>query len=285
MQMEFVPSSGHMVGDYWLSGEQVNRVIPEGAKFDLTIVTGPSSSIPETVTVDFPDFDEEFELERPDERKTIDTDWIDREVAEAHAHMDRLRTGRHSDAIAIDEIEQEISATASDIGRAGSDRDALEKGVEHLKEILRKLYHFVDSNEWSDVEAELDAAWVDLKRANAEEGHDPSRLEMHEAQVRVDQVKAKQDPSLARELIRDLRRSLFKLKRCEWSRELINWSRRSFGNISWTNSAQAKTEVMLGMRALAADKPCSELLEHAGRIWELIVRDSDDYTGPPIPQL
>ncbi|MDE0394627.1 MAG: Hsp70 family protein [Gammaproteobacteria bacterium] len=273
------------VGDYWLSGEQVNRVIPERSKFDLTIVTGPSSSIPETVTVDFPDFDEEFELERPDEGKTTHTGWIDREVVEAHAHIGRLRAGRHSDGIPTDKLEQEISAATNEIDRAGSDRDALEKGVEHLKEVLRKLYQFIDSNEWSDVEAELDEAWVELKKANAEEGHTASRLEMREARIRVDQVKAKQDPSLARELIQDLRMSHFKLKRCEWSKALIDWARRNYGSINWTNASQAKTEVTQGMRALAANKPCSDLLEHAGRIWELIVRDTDDYTGPPIPQL
>ena len=59
---------GH-VADYWMSGEQVNRTIPEGTKFDLTVVTQASSAIPETVTVDFPDYDEEFELERPDDGK------------------------------------------------------------------------------------------------------------------------------------------------------------------------------------------------------------------------
>ena len=273
------------VADYWLSGEQVNRIIPKGTKFDLTVVTQSSSSIPETVTVDFPDFDEEFELERPDEGKATHTDWIDRELAEARAHIARLRASGAAETDPVDEHEREISAAVSEIDRAGSDRDALEKGVEHLKEVLRTLYRLVDSNEWSDVEAELDEAWVDLKRANAEEGYADSRLEVREARMRVDQVKAKQDPSLARELVRDLRRSLFELKRCEWSKELINWARWNFGSINWTNAGQAKAEVMQGMRALGANKPCSELLAHAGRIWELVVRDSDDYTGPPIPQL
>ena len=275
----------HHVTNFQLSGEQVNRVIPEGTKFDLTVITQSSSSIPETVTVDFPDFDEEFELERPDEGKATHTDWIDRELAEARAHITRLRASSANDTDAVDELERGISAAVSEIDRAGADRDALERGVAHLKEVLRELYRLVDSNEWSDVEAELDEAWVDLKRANAEEGYADSRLEMREARVRVGQAKAKEDPSLARELIRDLRRSLFELKRCEWSKELINWARWNFGSINWTNAGQAKAEVMQGMRALAANKPCSELLAHAGRIWELIVRDSDDYTGPPIPQL
>ena len=275
----------HHVVDFQLSGEQVNRVIPEGTSFDLTVVTQPSCSVPETVTVDFPDFDEEFELERPDEGKATHTEWIERELGEARAHIERLRASGATDTDAVDRLEQAISVAVSEIDQADSDRDALERGVAHLKEALREFYRLVDSNEWSDVEAELDEAWVDLKRANAEEGYTDSRLEMREARVRLDQVKAKQDPSLARELIRDLRRSLFELKRCEWSKELINWARWNFGSINWTNAGQAKAEVMQGMRALGANKPCSELLAHAGRIWELVVRDSDDYTGPPIPQL
>ena len=275
---------GH-VDDFWLSGEQVNRTIPAGTKFDLTVVTQPSSSIPETVMVDFPDYDEEFELERPDDGKATQTDWISREVAEAQAHIARMHTSGHMDTVAIGGLDEKISAAVGQIDHAGSDRDALEKGIEHLKEVMREFYRLVDSNEWIDVAAELDEAWVDLKRANAEEGYSESRLEMREARVRLDQVKAKQDPSLARELLTDLRKSLFVLKRCEWSKELINWARRNFGSINWTNAGQARTEVTQGMRALAADKPCPELLAHAGRIWELVVRDSDDYTGPPIPQL
>ncbi len=269
-----------------LTGDQVTRVIPAGTALELTVVTQVSSSIPEVVKVLFPVFDdEEYALEIPNSSHSSQSKWIDDEVAEAHERIVSIRTLGHADDTKLDEAETSIEHAVRQITRAGSDTDANNKAVSRLKEALRDLHRRVKANEWPVAEAALDEAWADLKKANREEGHDESRREIREAKQRLDQVKNAQDPRLARELTANFERALFMLKRCEWSKSTIVWARQQLTSIRWKNAGQARQAVERGVRALVADEPCSELLQHARDILSLVVRDSPGDSRPPVPHL
>ena len=206
-------------------------------------------------------------------------------LAEAHERIVSIRTLGHTDDTKLDEAETSIEHAVKQITRAGSDTDANNKAVSRLKEALRDLHRRVKANEWPVAEAALEEAWADLKKANREEGHDESRREIREAKQRLDQVKNAQDPRLARELKANFERALFMLKRCEWSKSTIVWARQQFTSIRWKNAGQARQAVERGVRALVADEPCSELLQHAREILLLVVRDSPDDSRPPVPNL
>ena len=269
-----------------LTGDQVNRVIPAGTTFELTVITQASSAVPEVVRLLFPTLDdEEYELEIPSKGQASRTEWVADELAEARRRMALIRASGQADGAELDEIESKIAAAKDLMDGAGSDTDAWIQAISRLKEALRGLYKLVEASAWPDAEAELDEAWVDLDRANREEGYDASRREMQQAKQRLTQVKTSQDAGLARELVADFRRSTFILKRCEWSKEVINWARWQFGRVHWKNPAQARQAVDEGMRAMLADRPCPELLDHARQILELVVQESEDDPRPPVPHL
>ena len=269
-----------------LTGDQVNRVIPAGTTFELTVITQASSAVPEVVRLLFPTLDdEEYELEIPSKGQASQTEWLADELAEARRRIASMRASRQADGAELDDIESTISAAKDLMDGAGSDTDARIQANSRLKEALRGLYKLVEASAWPDAEAELDEAWVDLDRANREEGYDAARREMQEARRRLAQVKTSQDAGLARELVADFRRLTFILKRCEWSKEVINWARWQFGRIHWKNPAQARQAVDEGMRAMLADRPCPELLDHARQILELVVQESEEDPRPPVPHL
>ena len=269
-----------------LTGDQVTRVIPAGTALELTLITEASSSVPKVVRVLFPAFDdEEYKLKIPSIGQPSQTEWIDDEVVEAQKRIDSIRTLGHGDSTMLDEVAISIEHAVEQIARAGSDTDAKNKAVSLLKEKLRGLHKLVRASEWTVAEAKLDEAWADLNKANREEGYDESRREMREAKQRLDQVKNARDPRLARELMTNFEHSLFMLKRCEWSKSIVAWARQQFTSIRWKNAGQARRAVESGVRALVADEPCSELLQHAREILALVVQDSPDDSRPPVPHL
>ncbi len=269
-----------------LTGDQVNRVIPAGTAFDLTVITQASSSIPEVVRVLFPKLDdEEYELPVPEETDPIQAEWVDDELAEANKHMSKMRDSGQTGNGELDDIEQAIADAKNLTDSAGSDFDAQKQAEASLKEALRGLYNFLKENAWPIAEAELDESWADLSRANHEEGYDASRREMQEANQRLTQVKDSRDPGLARELVGDFRRLTFLLKRCEWSTEVVNWAQSWFDRIRWENAGRARHAVDEGVQAMMANRPCTELLDHARQILKLVVRDSPDDPRPPVPHL
>lgn len=132
--------------------------------------------------------------------------------------------------------------------------------------------------------AQLDETWTDLKRANAEEGYDESRMEIRDTQRRLVQVKESGDVLLGRQLISDMERQTFLLKRCEWSKQVIHWAREYFGGIVWTNTQQAQVAVNEGNHALLGAESCETLLRHAARIMDLVERETPKVPKPPVPK-
>jgi len=270
---------------YTLTGDQVNRVIPARTTFELTVVTQVSASNPEVVRVLFPTLDdEEYELPSPSDPDAVQMEWAADELAEAHRRISEMRNIGQADG-ELDDIESKIEGAKELMDSAGSAIDAQLQAISRLREALRALYNFVDASSWPTAEAELDEAWADLNRANREEGLDASRREMQEASQRLMEVRNSQDAHLARELVGEFRRLTFMLKRCEWSKEVVNWAHSGFGRIRWKNSGQARHAVDEGMRAVLANRPCPELLDHARRILGIVVRESPDDPHPHLPNL
>ena len=268
-----------------LTGDQANRVIPAGTLFDLTVETGRTTSKPKTVTLLFPSLDdEEYHLDRPDKRTSWQTDWIADELAEARKHIARIRTLTTGDEVEIDTLETRIREAVALIGQSGADRDGQERAVKHLKEALRTLYGRVEKIDWLDVVAQLDETWTDLKRANAEEGYDESRIEIRDTRRRLQQVKESGDVVLGRQLVNDMERQTFLLKRCEWSKQVIHWARENFGGIIWTNTGQARIAVNEGNHSLLGAESCEKLLGHAARILDLVERETPTVPKPPVPK-
>ena len=268
-----------------LTGDQANRVIPAGTLFDLTVETERTSSILKTVTLLFPSLnDEEYHLGVPSERKSCQTDWVTDELAEARKQIGRIRTLTTGDEVEIDRLETRISEAAARIGQSGADRDGQEQAVQHLKEALRTLYGRIAEMDWLEVVAQLDETWTDLRRANAEEGYDESRMEIRDTRQRLQQVKESEDVRLGRQLIHDMERQTFLLKRCEWSKQVIHWSRENFGGVIWKNTEQARIAVNEGNHSLLGAESCEELVGHAARILDLVERETPTIPKPPVPR-
>lgn len=267
------------------TGDQANRVIPAGTLFDLTVETGRTTHEPKTVTLLFPSLnDDEYYLDIPVRRTSFQTDWVDDELAEARKQIGRIRTLTTGTEVETDTLEAKIREAVARIGQSGADRDGQEQAVQRLKEALRTLYGRVAEIDWLEVVAQLDEIWTDLKRANAEEGYDESRMELRDTRRRLQQVKESGDVQLGRQLINDMERQTFLLKRCEWSKQVIHWARENFGGVIWTNTEQARIAVNEGNHALLGAESCEILLGHAARILDLVERETPTVPKPPVPK-
>ena len=264
--------------------KDVVRVIPAGTALKLTVTTQETCSAPEDVRIQFPALDDkEYKLEIPTKKLSLQTDWINDEANEAQNNLQVLVAGGHVPEEELKGIRKRLKEVLCEFRKAPSNSDDKFQAIDRLREVLRDIYGLVEQNEWQIAEVALDEAWADLKRANREEGKSEARLEMREAKRNLDQVKESRDIENARVLKLTFEHERFKLKRCEWSKAAIAWARQEFTSIRWKNVHEARHVVQRGVRALMDDRPCSELLRHAGQILRLVVRDSTGDSRLPIP--
>lgn len=267
-----------------LTGAQVNQVVPAGSRFDLTLKTDVTSARPERVALAFEALDEEFELPIPDGSIAIQTDWIEDELREGRARIVELRQAGHADERELAGIEDKIAHAEGPALEDNADPDERRKAVNLLQEALRQLDHLWSKSQWPRVRDELDETWADLRKANREEGYADTRRVMRELKGKYDQVVQEEDAALARMLIADLRGAIFRLKRCEWSNDIVQWARAHFSRIAWKNSTDAREAVNEGVQALLANRPCSEMLDHARRILSLVSEDDAAADRAPRPR-
>ena len=267
-----------------LTGAQVNQVIPAGSRFDLTLKTDVTSAMPVRVALAFEALDEEFELPIPDGSMPTQTDWIQDEVRQGHTRIVDLRQAGHADEGELAGIEDKIAQAEAPALEDGADPDERRKAVNLLQEALRELDHLWSKGQWPRVRDDLDETWADLRRANREEGYADTRREMREWKGKYDQVVREEDAALGRMLIADLRGAIFRLKRCEWSNDIVQWARAHFSRIAWKNPTDAREVVNEGVQALLANRPCSEMLDHARRILSLVSEDDSPADQAPRPR-
>lgn len=266
-----------------LTGAQVNQVIPAGSRFDLTLKTDVTSGRPKRVALVFEALDEEFQLPIPDGSIPTQTDWIEDELREGRARIAELRQAGHVDEGELAGIEDKIAQAEGPALEDAADPDERRKAVNLLQEALRELDHLWSKSQWPRVRDELDEIWADLRKANREEGYADTRREMREWKGKYDQVVQEEDAALARMLIADLRGAIFRLKRCEWSNNIVQWARAHFSRIAWEDATEARQAVNEGVQALLSDRPCSEMLDHARRILSLVVAEDAPDEGAPRP--
>ena len=213
-------------------------------------------------------------------------DWIEDELREGRARIVELRQAGHADERELAGIEDKIAQAEGPALEDASDPDERRKAVNLLQEALRELDHLWSKSQWPRVRDELDETWSDLRKANRDEGYEDTRREMGELKGKFDQVVQDEDAALARMLITDMRGAIFRLKRCEWSNDIVQWARAHFSRIAWKDPTDAREAVKEGVQALLANRPCSEMLDHARRVLSLVSEDhapEDPAPGPPVP--
>ena len=251
-----------------LNGLDVDRVIPQGARFDLKMKTADSAVLPARVFVDFPALDEEYEIEVTPQWAEP-ANWVADEVEDATRHLAELRESGRVNWPALQEVERDLVAAERRFHRAGSDRDAANQAMDRLKEILKALYQMVDEDEWPKLESELDEVWEQVREAEREGGRDDTSEEMRWFSEQLASVKEGRSPHDGKALLEKLRQRLFEAKREDWAREFILWAKAEFDRIDWKDPGRARTELDAAVRAVLAEQSADELVKRAGRVWSL----------------
>ncbi|WP_420462490.1 Hsp70 family protein [Candidatus Palauibacter sp.] len=261
------------VVEYRLTGERVDRLIPEGTEFDVTLKTQETINAPKSITLKFPSLGYEVCIDdQPATLKDASLGWLKRELRQARSEIKRSRAEGDRKTISAIEVEIETRAEELQTAAQGDDRRAQEQAESRLKEALRELYKVLEEGEWRRLERELREAHEAYARAARAKG----RRDEYADQVERVLATGGGDPVLARGMVEELERAEFSLMRRERAMELVYAVRAQFRSLPWKDRAEAKEAVEEALRLIASDGPDEELLPIAGHIHGLIDFEKGD---------
>ena len=130
------------VCELMMTGKDVDQMIPSGSHADLTVETGPDSSLPVKVTLFFPALDEEIELAMPSIIKgPTAQDLFYRIFYDCDRVVSRMREDGDVDLARLSELEDRLDDVKDHFDAASGDRVVLDQTLHRLRELYRKVWH------------------------------------------------------------------------------------------------------------------------------------------------
>ena len=268
--------------EFKMTGEDVGQMIPVNSQVDLTVETGPDSSLPVKVTLFFPALDEEVELDVPSLVKGADDQkLVDRMCRECDTLVSNMRAASAVDMAKLSDLETKLGEVKGMFESAGADRGANDQAMHRLREVYRSLAHLEASGSWTELEQELDSEYADLLAAQSKNGNDSTKMQVDNMKERLQKVKASKDVSLTKQLIAEMSSLEFQINLFENMMGIIVHCYQNFNSMSWTNAGAARQAVDAGMAAASNNATVESLRPHFQAIMQLVDRSQADGGGLP----
>ena len=240
------------VADVMISGDEVDRLIPEDAEVDITLKVDTSEMM--TMEAFFPvqdvtvskqlDTSKHQSIEEAAKR-------IPRDLRDARRSLERLA----DEGFDTDDLQRDLENVQNEHANSSEKKAVLQ----HVKEVLRKIEDMEDSTEWQRLESELRDAFDRLEKANAELGNEKSTRQMNQLREQIDQVIRTKNVNIGREVLEQVNALFFSLTMLYQCMGAVRDLNNRFDRIRWKSSSRAR---QLLDRALANinDQPKVEIL-------------------------
>ena len=240
-----------------ITGDDISEFLPEDSEVEIELKVDPSRIV--TLSAFFPSIDETFELEV---KETYDSE--QKEYSETKLKEEIMRAQHachmisHGDTSEIAKGLQELM----DKLEVRNDYETKLQVRERLNEWLKKLDRLEADAAWPEAEAELGAAMRALIEINERVGGAEMQQVIPGMQNRVEDVRRRQDQSLAGTLIQEIRAYEFDLLRSQigfWIGYVKHFD-DDFESQEWTDPTAARKLIDQAKHNVATS-PSRETLE------------------------
>ncbi len=240
------------VGTVEITGDEVEKLIPEGTSTDITLKVDSSEQM--TLEVYFPSFDITIEMPLDTSKKHSIAEAekeIHKGIEEAKRSISRLKR----DGINADDLDENLKQVEDEANNSSEKKMVLQ----HLKEVLRKIENLDSSTEWQRLESELRDEFARLEKAQNELGNDNTKHEVEELHNYVDRAIRSKDVKAGREVLEQVKSLYFHLTMVYQCMGFIRHYDRTFSQQKWSDPQRARQLVNNGLNIIN-DNPSVEKL-------------------------
>ena len=246
-----------LVGVVNITGEDIPEFLPEESEVELELRVDTSRLV--TLSVFFPSIDETFEWEVKETHHSEQKEYIEAELKQ------EIMRAQHACHMISHGDAGEITNGLKDLINKLVDRSDYETKLqvrERLNELLKKLDRLEAEAAWPEAEAELDGAMSALIEINERVGGPEMQQVIAGVQNRVEDVRRREDKSLAGTLIQEIRAYEFDLLRSQigfWIGYVKHFD-DDFEAQEWTDPMTAR-KLIDQAKHIVATSPSREKLE------------------------
>ncbi|MGN0029281.1 MAG: Hsp70 family protein [Marinilabiliaceae bacterium] len=228
------------IADVVVTGDDVDRLIPEGANVELTLNVDSSEMM--TMEVYFPTEDVTVKKKLDLSKRESSQEsllWVKKEMAAAKRGIGSLSDS----GISVDKLDEQLKSIESLINKG----DDPMRAQSNLKELLRKIEEMEDSTEWQRLEKQLRDEFENLESAQREHGDAKSATEVESLRSEMDQAIRLKNTNMGNETLERIRVAIFSLTLIYQLIGFIKYCDEDFSSISWKDSSRARQLINKGV--------------------------------------
>lgn len=264
-------------GTIVITGEDLPGLLPKGNDMEITLKVGESFGIDAEITIPFLEdhfIEEKFEtgsIEFPEKDALLkaitsagkDINWIKEEYPDIdNSTLDKLREK-------LEKLRVKLNKGSA------NDEDFRGEIQEHLASICLDIEKEENKGKWPKAIGEINDALDALKKASDEYGNEDMNKILKLSEMKVKEVIEKQDLSMAKQLITEMRSIQFTLIRegagPAFNISIIKGMDDDFDSMPWKDSAQAKQLINQAKGLINSNRGTTENLDPiVGQLYSLL---------------
>lgn len=263
------------VADVVITGEDVDTLMPADSLVDVTLKVDSSEQMRLEVRFLATGFTVEKVLDTSKKHTMEDTnEQISKGFAEAESAMKTLSES----GIDVNELQEELAAIRTD----NENTTEKKEGLNHLRELLRKIEKLDAGTEWERVEKELREEFDKLEKAQDDLGNERSAQLVDQLRTQTDNAIRSKNVQVGREVLEQVTRLFFELTILFQCMGFIRYCNERFASLHWKDSLRARQLVNRGMEQINNNPTTERLRSIAAELSELRLPEEDGTAGGPV---
>lgn len=251
-----------LINTITITGEDLPQYLP--AKSDVEITLNIDSSRRIRFSAYFPYLDETIDIDVPEQRQVeFEAEKISQELEETKHLIKTIE----EESLVVDykelkQLENEIVELDAILKNGKGDYNTKTQVMERLREVLKKLDHIQEENEWPKIEDELQWLLNRMKNNVERYGDSKTKKESENFETQAKIIIKQANIKLAKDLMEEIRSFNFTLVRNDigfWISYIKDFD-ANFAKYNWTNPKEARNLIEEATQVIS-NNPTKEKLE------------------------
>ena len=260
------------VYDVKISGNDLPALLPENSDLDLTISIDKSQKV--TIQAYFPYLDHTSEIEVPIKNQSVETSWLREEFDKAKYDIQELKESGN-DSKEILKAESKIEELSTSFNNNPEDLDTKLEVLSNLRTELKIIDKEKGNREWPELEKDIKDSFYKLEKINNENGNEKTTELVNQFREQLEQAIQNKDIKSGNSLLEEINSFAFELDRLRNIIGFVIYCNRSFDDIEWKNSNEARTIINEGMTVISETPTMDVVQPIVNRLVDLMINKSD----------
>lgn len=251
------------VTDVIIDGSDINTLIPEGTTVDLTIKADNSEMMTLEAYFPYSDYTISKEL-KTDKKQSLEE--AAKMIRDNFAEAERMIKNLEKHEIEVADLQKKLEEVKTE----DENNIEIKMILQHQKEVMRNIEKRYSGSEFDSVAKELKQVFDMTEEDQKKYGNFQTSQTLDQLRNNINDVLARKDVKMAKELLQQVRNFDFKLASIEYYVAWIHGWNKNFDILVWKDKIRARQLINQAISIINDTPTADKLHPYVDQLWDLL---------------